>query len=170
MADIRPVRPDEWKSLKAIRLRSLTDSPDAFCVTYEEVIGYGDEVWKDRAADQPQPTPSMSAVAVDGGEFVGMAAGIMCDDDALDVVSVWVSPEHRGSGMAQELMECVEQWGVEHGAVSARLDVESSNERAGKFYAGIGYTSTGVRETYPGRTWLQRVLLQKDLVAAEAAQ
>jgi hypothetical protein len=44
------------------------------------------------------------------------------------------------------------------------LDVESGNDRAGVFYAHIGYQPTGKRETYPGRIWLHRLELEKSLV------
>jgi uncharacterized protein (TIGR03083 family) len=98
-----------------------------------------------------------------------MAVGILCDDGELDVVSVWVSPEYRGTGVAQQIMEGVEGWGTQHGATHARLDVESGNERAGRFYSRLGYAATGMRETYPGRVWLQRVLLRKELVDFMAA-
>lgn len=160
MVEVRAVRPDEWKSLKSVRLRALRDSPDAFCTTYVEAAAYGDEVWIDRAGAESN---SMSFVAIDREEFVGLAVGVMCDDGVLDVVSVWVDPRHRGAGIAARLMSAVEDWGTALGAAAARLDVEAGNERAGEFYAKLGYTSTGVRETYPGRTWLHRVMLRKDL-------
>lgn len=160
MVEVRAVRPDEWESLKSVRLRALRDSPDAFCTTYVEAAAFGDDVWIDRAGVESE---SMSFIAVDGEEFVGLAVGVMCNDGVLDVVSVWVDPQHRGAGIAQRLMSAIEDWGTALGATVARLDVEAENERAGKFYARLGYASTGVRETYPGRTWLQRVMHRKDL-------
>ena len=94
---------------------------------------------------------------------VGLAVGVLCDDHRLDVVSVFVIPSHRGSGIAQALMDMVEAWGRARGAHDAVLDVEATNERAGSFYAALGYLPTGRRETYPGRVWLHRLELTKSL-------
>ncbi|GMQ93797.1 MAG: hypothetical protein BMS9Abin12_1277 [Acidimicrobiia bacterium] len=163
MVEVRSIRPSDWKSLKAIRLEALTDSPDAFCTTYEEASGYDDSVWIDRASVEPVAGTSMSVLAFDAGETVGLAVGVLCDDGVLDVVSVFVAPQYRGSPTAQELMTAVETWGVERGAVRAVLDVEAGNQRASAFYARLGYMPTGRRETYPGRVWLQRVELNKVL-------
>ena len=163
MVDIRHARTRDWESLKAIRLQALTDSPDAFCTTYEEAASYDDEVWIGRASVDPAGGTSVSLLAFDGDVTVGMAVGVLCKDSALDVVSVFVVPDHRGTGIAQELMEIVEAWGRERGADRSVLDVEVGNEQAGAFYASLGYLPTGRRQTYPGRFSLQRVELTKSL-------
>ncbi len=163
MVDIRHVRPQDWESLKAIRLLSLSDSPEAFCTTYEEAASYANDVWIKRASVDPVGGSSVSVIAMDGADAVGMAVGMLCDDGALDVVSVFVAPEHRGTRIAQELMATVETWGRGQGADRAVLEVEAGNQRAGAFYARLGYLPTGKRETYAGRFWLQRVELTKSL-------
>lgn len=163
MTDLRQSRPHDWPLLKAIRLRALLDSPDAFCATYDEAISFGDEVWIERSSVDPAEGTSTSVLAFDGEVVVGLAVGVLCDDHRLDVVSVFVIPSHRGSGIARELMEVVEAWGRARGAQDAVLDVEASNERASSFYAALGYLPTGRRETYPGRVWLHRVELTKSL-------
>lgn len=33
---VRPVRPEEWRELRALRLRALADSPEAFARTVAE--------------------------------------------------------------------------------------------------------------------------------------
>lgn len=163
MVEIRHVRPHDWESLKAIRLYALRDSPDAFCTTYEEAVAYDDDVWIRRASVLPQEGASVSLLAFDSAEAVGMAVGIRCDDGALNVVSMFVTPHHRGRGIARDLLGMVEVWGREQGADRAVLDVEAANERATTFYASLGYVPTGTRETYPGRVWLHRVELAKSL-------
>lgn len=163
MVDIRHVRPQDWELLKSIRLQALADSPEAFCVTYEEAASYGDDVWIERSSATPSEGASASIVAMDGALIVGLAVGVLCDDRSLDVVSVFVDPEHRGDGTAQKLMDVIEAWGIDRGAERSILDVEAGNDRAGTFYAKLGYTPTGKRETYPGRVWLHRVELAKSL-------
>jgi ribosomal protein S18 acetylase RimI-like enzyme len=163
MADLRHSRPEDWERLKALRLRALLDSPDAGCPTYEEAAGYGDHVWMERSSVDPAEGTSTSILAFDRDEAVGLAVGVLCDDHRLDVVSVFVTPSHRGSGIAHDLMDMVETWGKARGARVVVLDVEASNERAGAFYAAFGYLPTGRRETYPGRVWLHRLELTKSL-------
>lgn len=36
MADVRRVRPEEWQALRDVRLRALTDAPEAFAARLEE--------------------------------------------------------------------------------------------------------------------------------------
>jgi GNAT superfamily N-acetyltransferase len=93
-----------------------------------------------------------------------MAAGFLCDESRLELVSLFVLPGYRGTGLAQDLMKMVEAWGRTRGAQRVILDVEAGNDRAGVFYAHIGYQPTGKRETYPGRIWLHRLELEKSLV------
>lgn len=164
MVELRRARSDDWELLRAIRLDALRESPDAFCVTFDEALAYGDEVWIDRSSADPATSASASILAIDAGKPVGMAAGILCGESQLEVVSLFVKPKHRGTGIAQDLMTMVEAWGRTRGAKRAILDVEAGNGRAGAFYAHIGYEGTGKRETYPGRIWLHRLELEKSLV------
>jgi ribosomal protein S18 acetylase RimI-like enzyme len=163
MVEVRHARHEDWELLKEIRLRALIDSPDAFCVTYDEAAGYGDDVWIERSSAEPGEGSSASFLAIDRDEVVGMSVGILCDERRIDVVSLFVTASHRGTGLAQELMNMVEAWGRARGAYDAVLDVEAGNQRAGSFYANLGYLPTGRRETYPGRVWLHRVELAKTL-------
>ena len=164
MVEIRHSRSDDWEILRAIRLEALRESPDAFCTTYDEAFGYADDVWIERSSADPVTSASVSILAIDAEEPVGMAAGILCDESQLEVLSLFVTPSHRGMGIAQDLMNMLESWGRTRGAKRVILDVEAGNGRAGVFYAHIGYRPTGKRETYPGRIWLHRLELEKSLV------
>jgi len=164
MVETRHARSDDWELLKAIRLEALRESPDAFCTTYDEALVYGDAIWIERSSADPVTSASVSILAIDAEEPVGMAAGILCDESQLEVVSLFVKPTHRGTGIAQDLMRMVEAWARTRGAKRVILDVEAGNDRAGVFYAHIGYQPTGKRETYPGRIWLHRLKLEKSLV------
>lgn len=163
LVDIRHAGSQDWELLKAVRLQALLDSPDAFCTIYDEAASLGDEVWLKRSSTDPAEDESASFLAVEGEDVVGLAVGVLCDEARLDVVSVFVVPSHRGKGVAQDLMEIVESWGRSRGASVAELTVESGNQRARSFYAGIGYAPTGKRETYPGRVWLHRLEFEKPL-------
>jgi GNAT superfamily N-acetyltransferase len=164
MVETRHALSEDWELLKAIRLEALRESPDAFCTTYDEAVDYDDAIWIERSSADPVTSASVSILAIDAEEPVGMAAGILCDESQLEVVSLFVTPSHRGTGIARDLMNMVETWGLTRGAERVILDVEAGNGRAGVFYEHIGYQPTGKRETYPGRTWLHRLELEKLLV------
>lgn len=163
MVEIRHARSDEWELLKAIRLEALRESPDAFCMTYDEAVAYEDEVWIELSSADTSGSASVSILALDAAEPIGMAAGILCDESQLEVLTLFVRPRFRGTGIAQNLMNKVEAWARARGAQRVVLDVEAGNDRAGAFYAHIGYRPTGKRETYPGRSWLHRLELAKSL-------
>ena len=164
MVEIRHARSDDWELLKAIRLEALRESPDAFCTTLDEASEHGDAVWMERSSADPVASASVSILALDAEVPVGVAAGILCDESKLEVLSLFVKPRYRGTGLARDLMNMVEAWARTRGAKRVILDVEAGNDRAGVFYAHIGYQPTGKRETYPGRIWLHRLELEKSLV------
>jgi ribosomal protein S18 acetylase RimI-like enzyme len=163
MAEVRHARFSDWEFLKNIWTRALADSPDAFCMTCDEAAGYNDEVWIERSSTDPKIGSSASLLAIDGDEVVGMAFGLLCNERQLEVVTLFVGPKHRGTGVAQDLVGTIEAWSATRGARTVVLDVEAGNDRAMAFYAGLGYRPTGKRETYPGRVWLHRLELTKSL-------
>ncbi len=120
-------------------------------------------MWIERCSVVPKLSASVSVIAVEGDETVGLAVGALRDDGDMNVFSVFIMPGHRGIGIAQDLMAMIEGWGRTRGADRAVLEVEGDNDRARAFYAGFGYLPTGATEAYPGRVWLQRVELAKPL-------
>src|SRR5690606_18874215 len=65
------------------------------------------------------------------------------------LVGVYVSPAWRGRafGVADALLEAMEEWAAEHGS-QLYLHVHEHNPRAIAFYERHGYRSTGRREPY----------------------
>ena len=120
-------------------------------------------MWIERCSVDPELSASVSVIAVDGDQAVGLAVGVLRGDGDMDVFSVFIMPEHRGIGVAQGLMAMIEDWGGARGASRAVLEVEGNNDRARAFYAGFGYLPTGATEAYPGRIWLQKIELAKPL-------
>ena len=163
MIEVRHVRPEDWESLKVIRLEALTDSPDAFCATYEEAVADEDSVWIERSSAVAAEDATVSVLAFDDDETVGMAVGTLCTDGGMNVLSLFVTPGQRGTDTASQLMTMIETWGLERGANRVTLEVLAGSDRAATFYARLGYQPTGRRETYPGRVWLHRIELTKPL-------
>ena len=150
MSLVRPLQPDEWKQLREARLRALEEAPTAFGSTWAEERDRPDEWWKWSAAD------TAWFVAEDDGRIVGLAAGVAAGElrPHSEMVSMWVEPGRRGSGVAQELLACVSAWARQHGEAVLALHVADGNPRAMRFYEDAGFTRIGRAE--PLRSDLSR--------------
>ena len=99
--------------------RALADAPDAFESTLAEWTGDGDvEVrWRARLVSVP-----FNVVAARDGRPIGMASGTAPLDGEVQLISMWVAPENRGSGVGEALVEAVVLWAMD---MDARQDCTS---------------------------------------------
>ena len=68
----------------------------------------------------------------------------------MHVVSVYVRPEHRGTGAAEQLLRSAIGWTWENSkAERIRLWVHGDNPRAEAFYRRIGFVRTGGTMAFP---------------------
>jgi ribosomal protein S18 acetylase RimI-like enzyme len=144
--EIRRAAPDDWAALRQVRLAALAEAPYAFGSTLDREIDRPEQLWRDRIAAWPQ------FIAWAGGEPVGIAAGFAepaADDGARGgwhLVSMWVSPQARGLGIADELVAAVSASARADGAQRLTLWVTDVNARAMAFYQRMGFRSTGGRQ------------------------
>ena len=142
--EIRTVRPDEWRELRALRLRALADAPDAFGATYDEEATNADDAWQFRA-DRPD---GRMIVAVDAaGGFVGMGSGGTAPDhpEFAAIYGMWVDPSVRGQGVGSEIIRLIAEWAREAGYGAIGLGVTIGNDSATALYAHLGFRDTGIR-------------------------
>jgi GNAT superfamily N-acetyltransferase len=166
MADVRRVRPGEWDRIKAIRLEMLVDTPDAYITTLEEAESFPDSVWIERAEKGSMGSVQATFIGFDGDVAVAMAIGLRkrrFREDILVIVSVYVSPTHRGTALASELMGAVENWGLDWKAPAASLWVAETNDRARAFYTRLGYQPTGDRTRMKPESDRMEIRLEKPL-------
>jgi len=151
--EIRRIRADEWRALRALRLQALRDTPEAFGSTYEQEAAEPDQHWCDWAADGAEGGSSYWALAVDDdtGRLGGMAFGSRHWQvtDAIGVFSMWVDPELRGRGIGQRLVEAVIAWARTTDRPRVVLSVNEANQGAIRLYERCGFTPTGA--THPIR-------------------
>ncbi|MFH8347012.1 GNAT family N-acetyltransferase [Streptomyces sp. NPDC018045] len=155
---IRPVKADEWKRLRELRLAALADplARIAFNESLEKVTAYSDDVWRRRAArsDEDRDPLTIIGEAPDGG-WGGMVV-VLVEDEGADerdgeepwahVVGVYVRPEHRGTGLARELFAAAVEWAwsrTEPAVRRVRLWVHEENGRAVALYRSLGFVETG---------------------------
>jgi|SRR5688572_8020229 len=136
---------DEAPRLRAIRLRALADAPDAFGTTFEEAAARPAETWAQQLRELP------SFVAVDDGLDVGM---VRCQPDAArtdtaSLISMWVAPAARQSGVGDALIDAAIDWARANGVYRLLLYVVDDNAPAIALYARKGFYPTGKVATLP---------------------
>lgn len=152
--DVRRVRADEWPQYRELRLEALKDSPLAFVEQYDDVVARPEQFWRDRVERSASGEASCTFVAVVGSRFVGKASCFVetdvADHVSAHVVGVYVSPEMRGTGLAEPLLGATIRWAHEDArADRIRLFVMETNLRAIAFYQRLGFIPTGATMPYP---------------------
>ena len=135
----------EGLRLRTIRLRSLAEAPDAFATTYDEAASLPLSSWT------AQLRKIVTFVAVVDGEDVGLVRGARDDShaDAAWLISMWVSPEVRGRGVGEALIDAIVEWARAGGARRLLLDVGDHNQPAIALYARMGFEPNGTTGTLP---------------------
>jgi ribosomal protein S18 acetylase RimI-like enzyme len=146
--ELRQTSAGDWGALRRLRLRALADAPGAFASTLEAERAFPDEVWRQRAGDDPA---AATFVASEGGADIGLAR-IFAEPDPpgrAHLVSIWVDPGHRRRGVARALIDLAIRWAGEHRAEEVVLWVADDNAGARRLYEGIGFRATGERQPLP---------------------
>ena len=140
---VRRLRPDEWRELRALRLRALADAPYAFGTTLAEAEKELDASWQLRASSDDR----VVIVAESNGRFLGMASGgrAPTDEPAAGLYSMWVEPAARGTGLAAAIVAAVVEWAREAGYPVLGLGVTTTNARAIAFYERLAFVDSGQR-------------------------
>lgn len=81
------------------------------------------------------------------GHAVGLAIGIDFGEGA-ELVSMWVAPEFRGTGLTARLIDAVVDWAASAGYSEIRLWVVEGNAAAERAYAKSGFVATGRRQPH----------------------
>jgi ribosomal protein S18 acetylase RimI-like enzyme len=86
-------------------------------------------------------------VAEEDTTTFGIAGGMADPENPAGawLVSMWVAPERRGSGLADQLVAAVTAWAESEGRSWIRLHVEEYNARALRCYQRLGFEPTGRR-------------------------
>jgi GNAT superfamily N-acetyltransferase len=151
---VRRVAAADGALLRDVRLRALQDTPSAFGSTYAVEAVRPDGEWDERATTGAAGPDRFTALAFDSAGCVGLAGGFRNDDDGhhadIDLVSMWVAPTHRGSGVAEHLVEVILDWARDEAqAQVVGLWVTRGNDRAQRFYERLGFVETGDVQPLP---------------------
>ena len=90
-------------------------------------------------------------VAVDEAQSIIGYAGVFAPGGAeADVLTVGVVPNHRGKGIARQLMALITDWAHEQGSTAMMLEVKVDNAEAIGLYESLGYSKLNTRKDYFG--------------------
>lgn len=144
MTTVTPLHEQDWTTLKKIRLTALERDPEAFGSTLERELGFDEKTWRSRL------TTSIWFLAVDDQVPCGIVAGRRADvPNERHLVSLWVGPEHRGRGIAAQLVAAVVNWARVDGGGRLLLWVMEDNEAAVRLYERLKLGPTGLHRPVP---------------------
>ncbi len=144
----RRLAPDEWRLWRELRLRALEDAPWAFGSTLAEIRDRDTEQhWREGLS-----WPKIPFVVEVGGVPAAMGRLLFGDDPVhgggpgarAELISVWVTPEHRGRGVGRVLVAAaVEHLAAHHPQTGLLLAVVETNRPARRLYESCGFEVIG---------------------------
>ena len=150
---LRRFDPDEWPLYRHVRLRALSDSPDAFGSTFAREAARSDDEWRERLATGAASHGDLPLVAIVDDEPAGLAWGRLDErqPEIAHLFQVWVAPEFRGRGVGRLLVDAVIAWARTAGARILRLGVTCGDTAAVRLYRRVGFVDDGPpRPCVPG--------------------
>lgn len=146
MIIVREAVPDDWETLRDVRLAALRDAPHAFGSTYGREVRLTEEQWRGRL------TRSATFFAFDGfarwREPAGVA-GVYEHSGMAELTCMWVRPTVRGRGVGEALVEAGAGWAKAHDHPSLFLWIIEPNSAARRLYDRCGFMPTGQRQPLP---------------------
>ena len=145
---VRNFKPAEWPIYKALRLRSLEDSPSAFGSTLDLELQRTDAAWTERLQNAVSSGQDCALIA----EVEGTASGLVwakvdaSDPRTVNIFQMWVAPEARGRGVGDALLQAAIYWARKYGAHFAKLGVTSGDTPAVRLYQRAGFAEVGAKE------------------------
>ncbi|MES2743676.1 MAG: GNAT family N-acetyltransferase [Pseudomonadota bacterium] len=138
---IRPLSPDDVQAYRALRLRGIDESPQAFFTSYQAESSVSRARMQQRLI---QTRFQMVFGAFRNGWLVGMAAfkrePIAVVRDRATIWGVYVAPEARGKNVAKDLMlQALEHARAHPELRVVSLSVSGSNISAKMLYLRLGF-------------------------------
>ena len=141
--DVRPLRADEGLIYRNLRLRALSDAPDAFGQTLGQAENRSDEEWIERAGEIAAcPEHEVLFIARDGKIPCGTVY-LRLESGIAELYAMWVDPAFRRRHVGFALLEAAMSWARDRRASQIELWVTEGNEAAANLYRRAGFASTG---------------------------
>lgn len=146
---IRKLTSQDWSAYKAIRLKSLEDSPQAFESSLVEESQFTPEQWQLRL-ESTKSSFCLGAFCEQGKLFGigGFRQGEKLKTSHKAYVwGVYVEPNARGLGVATRLMQgLLDEFYALHHIAILQLTVTANNEQAMALYEALGFRQYGIEK------------------------
>ena len=147
MVTVHELTGEDWSRWRSLRLRAVSDAPQAFRATLKEESGRTHADWEAIIRATAGHDRGNAWMAQQDGEDVGMAfARIDQSLTTTSIAAMWVAPAARGQGVGTALLEGAVRWGMARGARITELWVAESNAGAVAFYEACGFDRTDETE------------------------
>jgi len=145
---VRRIGPSDASSLRDLRLRSLSDAPEAFGQPLDDAVARPEAEWiaQARAASEGDrracfiAEATKPAVPTRAADPVGIVLVRRRPPDVALVFSMWVDPRARRAGVGRALIDAASEWAAAWGAQLVVLWVVASNAAAFRFYQRLGFS------------------------------
>jgi GNAT superfamily N-acetyltransferase len=164
MIIVREVTPEQWATLRDVRLAALLDAPSAFASTYAREAPFTEEQWRGRIAARVMNFFAFADEVADG-QPAGLAAVFEADGPA-ELVSMWVRPAARGRGVGEALISAAADWARARDHDALYLWVAQVNPAARRLYERCGFTPTGDEQPFPNDPSRLEIRMRRALLAA----
>jgi len=144
--EIRFLNPDDASDWLRLRLEALQGDPEAFSASWEEYAELDLEEVKKRLGFEREDT--FVAGAFDDGLLVGVA-GFYREQGLKSrhkghVWGVYVTPSHRGKGLARQIMQVlIDRAAKIRGVEQVLLSVTTAQKNAGRLYRSLSFEAFG---------------------------
>jgi RimJ/RimL family protein N-acetyltransferase len=152
MPDVRSLGPDEWLTLRDIRLAALRESPDLFLSTYEKEKDYDERKWR---AEFTRGCWNVCFLEEKPMGLLGVTPDPDSPADTRYLEYLWVAPSGRRRGVAGHMLKIVLDRLRVVGVRTALIWVLDGNDVAIRLYEQVGFIRTHHREPLvarPGRS------------------
>lgn len=144
-ADVPAMRPERAPLVKSgYDVRALTVAQLDECWRLDQRCFVDGEAYSRETFEYLLTAPeSVSYRAVTaGGQMVGFIVGLVEPDHTGHVTTLGVAPEHRRRGIAQKMLQRVDEGFRRRGVRMVRLEVRSVNSGAQQLYRNLGFVVT----------------------------
>jgi ribosomal protein S18 acetylase RimI-like enzyme len=149
---LRRVTEEDWPLLREVRIEMLRDSPTAYLETAATALARSETDWRFRARRGSAGSSDFALaaeVAQSPPRWAGYLACFVDGPGRAHLVSVYVTPASRGTGLLQRMVDEACRWaGEEARADRVHLYVHEDNARARAAYRRYGFTETGATLPY----------------------
>ncbi|WP_084510476.1 GNAT family N-acetyltransferase [Nocardia lijiangensis] len=146
---------DDWQLVRAVRLEALREARvGVFGSGFEVASAWSEGQWRGWMDRQ------VLFVAEANDALIGSAGGLL-DNGQPSLVSLWVHPSARGTGVSDALVGAVVDWARAGTHRQLHLWVVEGNQPARVLYTRLGFTETGRRRQAlddPGTTEIEMSL------------